>query len=506
MKTSIPRTLLTAIPALAAAGCTENPAPRPNVIFILMDDAGYGDFGCYGQQKIETPNIDALSECGVRFTDMYSAAPLSSPARCGLLTGRHAGHAQIRANDEMEWRGDVWNHEAMLRDSTLEGQAPLEAGTPTLGSVMQQAGYATAMIGKWGVGGPATEGTPNKMGFGTYYGCICQRQAHTYYPPFLWQNDRRVYLDNELLPPGTPLDAGADPYDPRSYDKYTQRTYSPDAMYDQVLEFVNANKERPFFLMWTTPIPHSPMQAPDADVQYYVRKFGDEQPIEGKGYFPSRWPRATYAAMITYFDRQIGGLVAELKRLGIWENTVIVLTSDNGPASNSCSSSEWFDSAHPFRSGKGWGKSSLREGGIRMPFIVAWGGKLRPQVSDHIGYFPDVMPTLCELAGVEPPATDGISFLPTLEGRRQPQHEYLYWEFPGSKGWVAVRWGEWKGLLRRVKEGNDRFELFNLSDDPREEHDLAAQHPEIIDRMWQFVSASHTEPANPKFRMEIDRK
>lgn len=229
---------------------------------------------------------------------MYSAAPLSSPARCGLLTGRHAGHAQIRANDEMEWRGDVWNHEAMLRDSTLEGQAPLEAGTPTLGSVMQQAGYATAMIGKWGVGGPATEGTPNKMGFGTYYGCICQRQAHTYYPPFLWQNDRRVYLDNELLPPGTPLDAGADPYDPRSYDKYTQRTYSPDAMYDQVLEFVNANKERPFFLMWTTPIPHSPMQAPDADVQYYVRKFGDEQPIEGKGYFPSRWPRATYAAMI----------------------------------------------------------------------------------------------------------------------------------------------------------------------------------------------------------------
>lgn len=321
MKTSIPRTLLTAIPALAAAGCTENPAPRPNVIFILMDDAGYGDFGCYGQQKIETPNIDALSELGIRFTDMYSAAPLSSPARCGLLTGRHAGHAQIRANDEMEWRGDVWNHEAMLRDSTLEGQAPLEAGTPTLGSVMQQAGYATAMIGKWGVGGPATEGTPNKMGFGTYYGCICQRQAHTYYPPFLWQNDRRVYLDNELLPPGTPLDAGADPYDPRSYDKYTQRTYSPDAMYDQVLEFVNANKERPFFLMWTTPIPHSPMQAPDADVQYYVRKFGDEQPIEGKGYFPSRWPRATYAAMITYFDRQIGGLVAELKRLGIWENT-----------------------------------------------------------------------------------------------------------------------------------------------------------------------------------------
>ena len=451
-----------------------------------------------------TPDLDAAYQNGSLAVNLDLKG--SGKVDLELVDAQGKQVATATANDEMEWRGDVWNHEAMLRDSTLEGQAPLEAGTPTLGSVMQQAGYATAMIGKWGVGGPATEGTPNKMGFGTYYGCICQRQAHTYYPPFLWQNDRRVYLDNELLPPGTPLDAGADPYDPRSYDKYTQRTYSPDAMYDQVLEFVNANKERPFFLMWTTPIPHSPMQAPDADVQYYVLKFGDEQPIEGKGYFPSRWPRATYAAMITYFDRQIGGLVAELKRLGIWENTVIVITSDNGPASNSCSSSEWFDSAHPFRSGKGWGKSSLREGGIRMPFIVAWGGKLRPQVSDHVGYFPDVMPTLCELAGVEPPATDGISFLPALEGRRQPQHEYLYWEFPGSKGWVAVRWGEWKGLLRRVKEGNDRFELFNLSDDPREEHDLAAQHPEIIDRMWQFVSASHTEPANPKFRMEVGRK
>lgn len=291
------------VPALTAVSCDKTPERKPNVIFILMDDAGYGDFGCYGQTRIETPNIDSLAARGIRFTDMYSAAPLSSPARCGLLTGMHTGHAQIRANDEMTARGDVWNHEAMLRDSTLEGQAPLKAGTPTLGSVMRQGGYRTAMIGKWGVGGPATESTPNKMGFDEYFGCICQRQAHCYYPPFLWENDRRIYLDNELLPPGTPLDEGADPLDPHSYDKYTQQTYSPDIMYDRVLRFVNENRERPFFLMWTTPIPHSPMQAPDEMVQYYVEKFGDEAPIEGKGYFPSRWPHATYAAMITYFDR-----------------------------------------------------------------------------------------------------------------------------------------------------------------------------------------------------------
>ena len=392
------------VPALTAVSCDKTPERKPNVIFILMDDAGYGDFGCYGQTRIETPNIDSLAARGIRFTDMDSAAPLSSPARCGLLTGMHTGHAQIRANDEMTARGDVWNHEAMLRDSTLEGQAPLKAGTPTLGSVMRQGGYRTAMIGKWGVGGPATESTPNKMGFDEYFGCICQRQAHCYYPPFLWENDRRIYLDNELLPPGTPLDEGADPLDPHSYDKYTQQTYSPDIMYDRVLRFVNENRERPFFLMWTTPIPHSPMQAPDEMVQYYVEKFGDEAPIEGKGYFPSRWPHATYAAMITYFDRQVGGLVAELKRLGIWDDTIIVVTSDNGPASNSCSSTEWFQSAHPFRSGKGWGKSSLREGGIRMPFIVAWGDRIdRPHVNGHVGYFPDVMPTLCDIAGVETP-------------------------------------------------------------------------------------------------------
>ena len=166
------------VPALTAVSCDKTPERKPNVIFILMDDAGYGDFGCYGQTRIETPNIDSLAARGIRFTDMYSAAPLSSPARCGLLTGMHTGHAQIRANDEMTARGDVWNHEAMLRDSTLEGQAPLKAGTPTLGSVMRQGGYRTAMIGKWGVGGPATESTPNKMGFDEYFGCICQRQTH----------------------------------------------------------------------------------------------------------------------------------------------------------------------------------------------------------------------------------------------------------------------------------------------------------------------------------------
>ncbi len=296
--------------------------------------------------------------------------------------------------------------------------------------------------------------------------------------------------------------------DPRSYEKYAQNTYSPDLMYERVLRFVGENRDNPFFLMWTTPIPHSPMQAPADEVQYYVRKFGDESPIEGRGYFPSRWPHATYAAMISHIDRQIGGLVEELKRLGLWDDTIIFITSDNGPAANSCSSTEWFQSAAPFRSGKGWGKASLREGGIRMPFIVAWGDRIAPQVCDHIGYFPDVMPTLCDIAGIDSPKTDGISLLPTIRGKqkRQKQHEYLYWEFPGGKGWVAVRYGKWKGLLREVKSGNDRIELFDISTDLREEHDLAAEHPEIVEKMRQFIRESHTEPENPLFMMDIPFK
>lgn len=518
MNKNITRLLPIAIPAaLTLTSCGEKKADKPNVIFILMDDAGYGDFGCYGQTLTETPNIDSLARMGVIYSNMYSTAPLSSPSRCGLLTGLHSGHAQIRANDEMTARGDVWSHEAMLRDSTLEGQAPIKAGTVTLGTIMRQAGYVTGMVGKWGIGGPTSEGAPWLQGFDTYYGCICQRQAHNYYPPFLWNNGHRDYLENELVSPGTPLDPGADPYDIHSYDKYTGVQYSPDLMFEKVNKFIDDNADKPFFLMWTTPIPHSPMQAPQEWVDYYVDKFGDEEPIEGKGYYPSRYPHATYAAMISYFDEQVGGMVKELFRRGILDNTIIIITSDNGPAVNSCSSTGWFDSAHPFRSEKGWVKASLREGGIRMPFIVFTGKNVKgvsrtlrgaskdQRKSDHIGYFADIMPTLCDLTGVEYPETDGISMLPCILGNEsgQQEHPYLYWEFPGGKGWLAVREGDWKGLVRKVKDGNTEMELYNLADDDREENDVAADHPEIVERMWGYIRDSHQPNANPLFNMDI---
>ncbi len=496
---------------------------RPNVIFILMDDAGYGDFGCYGQTKIETPNIDALAANGIRFTDMYSAASLSSPSRCCLLTGVHTGHAQIRDNKECLPDSDprTWNYDLAAMDPAAEGQAALAEGTPTLGTEMQRAGYRTGMVGKWGVGTPL-KAAPWNMGFDFYYGCICQRMAHNYYPHHLWRNDRKEVINTSVTNPGTGLDEGADPYDRKSYDKFSKgKTYAPDKMYENVIGFVNENKDEPFFLMWTTPIPHSPLQAPQQWIDHYVKKFGDEEPLNGTynpgrwphNYYPCRYPHATFAAMYSYFDHQVGELVKELKRLGIYENTIIVVTSDNGPANNASSPTVWFDSAQPYRCGKGWGKRTFREGGIRMPFIVSWPAQIKEaSVSDHLGCFTDVMPTLCELAGVDSPATDGISMLPLLKGdtANQGQHEYLYWEFPQAGGRFAVRWGKWKGIVENVNNGNRQMELYDISvagkDIETPEMNVSAQHTDIVARMWKYIRESHTLAADNDFNVHIDPK
>ena len=485
---------------------------RPNVIFILLDDAGYGDFGCYGQTKIETPHIDAIAARGVRFTDMYAGAPVSAPSRCTLMTGLHSGHAQIRSNDEMTSRGDVWSLRAMCQHPELEGQAPMKPGTTTLGTVMRDAGYRTALIGKWGLGALDSGSTPLDMGFDYFYGYLCQRMAQCYYPPFLYNNNIREYTANPAMELGDKLDPGADPYDRASYAKFSGPTYSPDVIYDKVEEFISREKGNPFFVMWTTTIPHSALSAPDEWVDHYVKKFGDEEPVyTGKGYFPTRYPRATYAAMLSYLDHQIGELVKYLKKNGLYDNTVIMVTSDNGPSHNSYTSTSWFDCAAPFRSDRGWTKRSLHEGGIRMPFVFAWGDRLTPTVSDHIGYFPDVLPTLAHLAGTPYnalPQCDGLSFVPTLTGRPEEQdnHPYLYWEFPkfkGGNGWLSVRMGVWKGLVEDVADGNTKMQLYKITEDPREERDVAAAHPDIVAEMWECIRASHTPSDNPRFHLDV---
>ena len=491
--------------------CDENQKQdkKPNIIYILADDLGYGDLRCYGGVKIETPNIDKLAANGMRFMHHYSGSPVSAPTRCITLTGLHSGHSYIRGNDEMGDRGDVWNHAAMLADPYLEGQRPLPAGTVTYPMLLQQMGYTTACVGKWGLGYPASEGTPNKMGFDFFYGYNCQRQAHTFYPPFLYRNERREYLPNVLLPPSTLLDEGADPYDEKIYAKYTQNAYSPDLKYDEILKFIDSNQDKPFFLAWTTTLPHVALQAPERWVKYYVEKFGTEEPYLGeRGYFPCRYPHATYAAMVTYLDEQVGGLVAKLKELGIYDNTVIIFTSDNGPTFDIGGGvSSWFESAHPFSSETDWVKASLREGGIRVPMIVTWEGVIKPNTqNNHICASWDIMSTICELANIDAPENDGISFVPTLLGKKQKEHEYLYWEFPERTGSKAIRMGKWKGLIQNIRrEGEANMMLFDLEADTREQNNVASEYPDIIKTMRKKMAEAHEEPIVKSFEIQLHK-
>lgn len=476
---------------------------KPNIIYILADDLGYGELGCYGQQKIETPNIDKLASEGKRFTQHYSGTAVSAPSRCVLLTGKHTGHAYIRGNDELGARGNVWSHEAMLADSTLEGQRPLPAGTVTLPKLLKSAGYQTACIGKWGLGFPGSEGTPNKMGFDFFYGYNCQRQAHTYYPPFLYRNESREYLNNLLVPPTEKLAPNADPLQLASYSRFTQNDYAPDLMFNEITAYVNRSKEKPFFLMWTTPVPHVSLQVPEKWIKYYVQKFGDEAPYTGnKGYLPCRYPHATYAAMISHWDEQIGELIKQLKALGLYENTLIVFTSDNGPAFNGGTDSPWFNSAGIFKSEAGWGKTSLREGGIRVPMIACWPAKIKAgTTTDHISAFWDVLPTFAEIAGVKYKNTDGISFLPILKNKKQAQHKYLYWEYPEGAGSKAMRMGKWKAYITNIYKGNAKLQLFDLNSDPTEQHDVADKYPDVVKSLELKMKEAHTDPEVKSFAM-----
>ncbi len=481
-------------------------AQRPNIIFILADDLGYGDVGCYGQKKIETPNIDQLAATGMRFTQHYSGAPVCAPSRCVLLTGRHMGHAYIRGNDEWAERGKVWDYKAMFADSTLEGQRPLPENLITFPQMLQKAGYTTGMVGKWGLGAPNTNSTPMKKGFDFSYGYNCQRQAHTYYPLHLYKNDRRVYLDNDTVAPDiTKLDKGADPYDLKSYARFTLKDYSPDLMFKEMSGFIEENRNKPFFFYWATTIPHAALQAPKRWVDYYVKKFGEEPPYLGdKGYFPTRYPHATYAAMISTLDEQVGLLVKQLKKLGLYENTLIFFTSDNGPTYNGGTDSPWFNSAGPFKSEFGWGKGFTHEGGFRVPMIASWPGKIKSgTVSNHISAFWDILPTICEITGTKnTQSTDGTSFLSELLGKTQKAHEYLYWEFPETGGQQAVRIGKWKAIRFNIRKGVLKTELYNLETDLQELTDIAAQHPEIVKQMEQIMKKEHVPAVQDIFKMK----
>lgn len=475
-----------------------------NIILIIADDLGYGDLGCYGQTFIETPNIDALAKDGIRFTRFYSGSAVCAPARCVLLTGKHSGRAYIRGNDEWAERGEVWDYAKAAADPSLEGQRPLPKGTITLGKDLQQVGYSTACVGKWGLGAPLSEGRPNLQGFDFFYGYNCQRQAHNLYPPFQWRNEEKIPLRNAVIPPNTRLPEGLDPSQPESYAMFSGQDYAPDLQLDEALGFLEDNAgKRPFFLLYASPLPHVSLQATEKWVSYYRKKLGPEPPYLGeKGYLPNYSPMATYAAMISILDEQVGAIRNKVKSMGLEQNTLILFTSDNGPSFAGGVDPEKFRSAGPFPGEYGRSKGFLYEGGIRVPLIACWPGKIKPQrTSELLSGFQDFFPTFCTVARITPPTgLDGISFLPALKGKRQKAvHPHLYWEIPEYGGQQALRKGPWKAIRTNLQQGSAPVKLYHLETDPREQHDLSERYPEIATEMLRLMMQEHQPPQNPKF-------
>ena len=507
MQLTLPKYLILLLAIFILSCQPEKEPAKPNIIYIMADDLGYGDLGVYGQKIIQTPNIDALAESGMLFTQHYSGSPVCAPSRYMLMTGMHPGHAHIRGNDEWAERGDVWNYAAAIEDPNLEGQRPIPDSVITVGEVLQGVGYKTAIVGKWGLGAPNTEGIPNLQGFDMFYGYNCQRQAHNLYPKHLWYNTEKDWLNNEIVAPRTGLEEGADPYDSASYVKFVQPDYAPARMQSQALSFIEKNAEAPFFLYYATPIPHLPLQVPYEYVQKYVDLLGDEEPYPGgKGYFPHRYPRAAYAGMITYLDDQVGEIVAKLKELDLYDNTLIIFTSDNGPTYDVGGvDAPFFNSAGPFEEGYGWTKGFTHEGGIRVPMIASWPGRIEASSSsDHISAFWDVLPTLAEVGGASGPVNiDGISYLPSLMSNDdQQQHEFLYWEFPAYKGQQAVRMGNWKGIRKNIFDGNMEIELYNLATDLAEQNNIADSNPAIVATIKTIMKEQHTPATIERFKIK----
>jgi arylsulfatase A-like enzyme len=449
--------------------------PKPNIIYILADDLGYGDLSCYGQTRFETPNIDKMAAGGMLFTQHYSGTTVCAPSRSSLMTGQHTGHTFIRGNKE--WQP--------------EGQHPLEAKAVTIAELLKQAGYITGAFGKWGLGFVGTEGDPNLQGFDEFYGYNCQRLAHNYYPGHLWDNQQKVEI---------PENSG---------DKF--EVYAPHLIHERALQFIEKNKDKPFFLFYPNVIPHAELLLPEENLAEFRGKFLPEKEFKGAGpgdsgfregpYGTQPESHAAFVAMVTLLDKQVGEVMAKLKELGIEKNTLVIFTSDNGPHQEGGADPDYFDSNGPL---KGY-KRDLYEGGIRVPMIAVWEGKVIPGTkTEHVSAFWDVMPTVAELAGIPTPENiDGISFLPTLIGKEnQKQHDYLYWEFHEKGGRKALRKGDWKLVQYDVftPEKTTTTELYNLSTDIGEEKNVATENPELVKKLLELMNSARVESEDFSFQ------
>jgi arylsulfatase A-like enzyme len=447
---------------------------KPNIIYILADDLGYGDLGCYGQEEIKTPHIDKMASQGMKFLNHYAGSTVCAPSRSVLMTGKHTGHTFIRGN----------------RPHFPEGQYPLADSIQTVAEIMKEAGYTTGAYGKWGLGYPGSEGDPVNQGFDEFYGYNCQRYAHRYYPPHLWQNKEKVML------PGN--------------EGGKKNTYAADLIQNKALEFINDHADTSFFLFLPYTIPHAELTGPkDSIYKMYQGQF-PEEPYEGRsgkkpdesaaygpdlwipGYCPQEEPNAVFAAMVTRLDMYVGEIIQSLEKQGIANNTLVIFTSDNGPHEEGGADPTFFDSNGEFRGIK----RDLYEGGIRVPMIAKWPGKIQKgSTTRHISAFYDVLPTFAQITGAQINSVDGISFLPTLlQKGNQQEHEYMYWEFPAQGSKQAVRMGKWKGVRLNVsKQPGAPVELYNLEKDPGEQNNIASEHPEEVKTIQSIMDTAHSD-------------
>lgn len=468
MNVMMKKILLPLLSALLLTGASTQAQQRPNIVFILADDLGYGDLGVYGQQKIKTPNIDRLARQGMMFTRFYAGTSVCAPSRSALLTGQHTGHTYVRGNKEIQ----------------PEGQEPLADTVQSYAKMLQQAGYVTGAFGKWGLGMVGTTGAPDKKGFDVFYGYNCQRQSHRYYPTHLWSNNTRIDLEGN--------------------DLKQKKVYAPALIQEQTLAFIENNRSKPFFLFVPSILPHAELSGPDDQYYKQYENAFPETPHKGNDYGPGALvpgyasvekPHATYAAMVSRLDAYVGQILDKLDELGLTQNTIVIFSSDNGAHREGGADPVFFNSSAGLRGFK----RDLYEGGIRTPFIVKWPGKVKAGSRNaFMGAFWDLMPTLTQIAGApKPPYTDGVSIVPTLTGKgKQAQHPYLYWEFHEDNGTQAVRMGKWKGFRKGVmKDAQAPLELYDLDKDPAEQHNVAASYPDIVKKIAGYMREAHVESA-----------
>ena len=460
--------LIAALVGLVVLASPASAAERPpNIVLVIADDLGMHELGCYGQKLIKTPHIDKLAQGGMKFTHFYAGNAVCAPSRCALMTGKHMGHATSRNNRQFK-KGE-------------EGQFPIRAEDVTITELLKAKGYTTGAMGKWGLGMFDTSGSPMKHGFDLFFGYNCQAHAHSHYPKHIYRNETRIELPDN--------------------DGKAGKSYTQDLFEKEALAFIDANKDKPFFLYLPFIVPHVAVQVPEDSLNEYKGKLGDDPPYDGtiKGrpsYLPHPAPHAGYAAMVTRMDRSVGRILEKLKALGLEKDTLVLFTSDNGPTHNvGGADSTFFNSAGHLRGLKG----SLYEGGIRVPLIAYRPGTIKPgSMCTERFYFPDVLPTLCEVAAATPPKDiDGVSFLPTLTGRgEQKQHEFLYWEFASYGGQQAVIAENWKAVRQNLAQGKVKTELYDLAKDESESTDLAAKHPDIVARLEGIMKREHTPSAD----------